>query len=871
MEYNAVGDSNVAVGYYALRGAAVGSNQVSNVALGSYAGLKNNTGTNNVFIGNRSGYNNSSGGNNVFFGFISGYNNTTGATNLFFGNSSGYSNKAASNNIFLGYQSGYNNDATGVGTGSNNLFMGDSTGYSNQTGNNNIFLGNSAGFTNDVAGTGAAVSNVFIGNKAGYYNTTGNSNVFLGTNAGIHNTTGIWNVYEGFLAGANNTTGAGNVCIGLEAGMGSAIQNNGGANVMIGYLAGAKNSGSFNAFTGYSAGFNNTSGAYNTFSGFDAGFNNTTAGYNTFSGYEAGLHNDLGQFNTFIGATAGYTTNSSTAVSNTFVGHSAGYYNTTAGYNTFLGYQSGFNTSTAGYNTFLGYKSGITNTTGTLNAALGQDADFAANNLTNATAIGANAYVGESNAIVLGSMAFVNGSVNDTYVGIGTTTPKNLLTVGPSPTAAAYSSEMFQIARTSDAYMAVRDGTATTVLGTTSGLAFVGTQSNTDFKLVTNNGEKVRITAAGNVGIGTTIPAAVLSVSNTSGSQLTGSSASTTFTTYSGSLGTTLGNTLKLASVGFYSANQSSLGIKAYRTASGTDWTTTAIGLEMDVDATDAVNTASLWLNANGNVGIGTAAPTQAKLVVFGSTNSYLAYAYYNSTGSPGSGGSGTQPFSIYANNRIAAVEFDAFSDARIKRVLGITNNSDDLNTLMKIKVTNYKYIDTIGRGTKLNKKVIAQELEKVYPNAVNQHIDVVPDIYHIADICDGKITVKNNLKECERVKLIFDDRTEIVEVEKADSTGFEVNLKDISATLNASERVFVYGREVNDFRTVDYEALSTLNISATQQLAKENEELKKQVTEQNKSIEQLKEEVKTIQALLNNNSWLLKPSIINNVSVEKK
>ena len=32
---------------------------------------------------------------------------------------------------------------------------------------------------------------------------------------------------------------------------------------------------------------------------------------------------------------------------------------------------------------------------------------------------------------------------------------------------------------------------------------------------------------------------------------------------------------------------------------------------------------------------------------------------------------------------------------------------------------------------------------------------------------------------------------------------------------------VFVYGREVNNFHTVDYEALSTLNISATQELAK--------------------------------------------------
>ena len=30
---------------------------------------------------------------------------------------------------------------------------------------------------------------------------------------------------------------------------------------------------------------------------------------------------------------------------------------------------------------------------------------------------------------------------------------------------------------------------------------------------------------------------------------------------------------------------------------------------------------------------------------------------------------------------------------------------------------------------------------------------------------------------------------------------------------------MFVYGREVDDFRTVDYDALTMLNVSATQQL----------------------------------------------------
>ncbi len=120
----------------------------------------------------------------------------------------------------------------------------------------------------------------------------------------------------------------------------------------------------------------------------------------------------------------------------------------------------------------------------------------------------------------------------------------------------------------------------------------------------------------GNVGIGTTGPNAKLSLTTT-GTELGGTAASVAVRTMAGSLGTTAGNTLKLASIGFTSGNQSSLGIEALRTAGGTDWTTTAIGLKMDVDATSPVNNAQIWLTSTGNVGIGTTSP-QSKLQVNG-------------------------------------------------------------------------------------------------------------------------------------------------------------------------------------------------------------------------------------------------------------
>lgn len=66
-------------------------------------------------------------------------------------------------------------------------------------------------------------------------------------------------------------------------------------------------------------------------------------------------------------------------------------------------------------NTGIGYGAGITNTTGHGNTFIGSGADTTINDLTNATAIGFNAKVSQSNSIVLGHNA---------NVGIGTTAPQ---------------------------------------------------------------------------------------------------------------------------------------------------------------------------------------------------------------------------------------------------------------------------------------------------------------------------------------------------------------------------------------------------------------------------------------------------------------
>src|SRR5262249_46928939 len=91
--------------------------------------------------------------------------------------------------------------------------------------------------------------------------------------------------------------------------------------------------------------------------------------------------------------------------------------------NTTAGFLALYNNLTGSQNTAMGLNALFYNATGSYNTAFGYGAgpDINSTNLTNATAIGANAVVSQSNALVLGS-AGVN-------VGIGTATPSNVFTI----------------------------------------------------------------------------------------------------------------------------------------------------------------------------------------------------------------------------------------------------------------------------------------------------------------------------------------------------------------------------------------------------------------------------------------------------------
>jgi hypothetical protein len=262
--------------------------------------------------------------------------------------------------------------------------------------------------------------------------------------------------------------------------------------------------------------------------------------------------------------------------------------------------------------------------------------------------------------------------------------------------------------------------------------------------------------------------------------------------------------------------------------------------------------TAFIIRQDNSRVGIGVEAPIARLHVVGTGSPVFVNYGVYFGNNGIFYPYSGTNPSAlansaaIYAdgticsNNVIGSYLTVVSSDNRIKKDFSLSNNSEDLERLRKIQITNYRMKDVATWGTQTFKKVIAQQVEEVYPEVIKRQTSVIPDIYALAESVNYDAQNKKlNISLSKDYGIKIGEKIELVHPEKGKIQAEVVEVSGKSFTVKnwdyATDKIFVFGREVNDFRSVDYEALSMLGISAIQQLAKEIEDLKKTNSELNK------------------------------------
>lgn len=256
---------------------------------------------------------------------------------------------------------------------------------------------------------------------------------------------------------------------------------------------------------GITVGRGGSNNPLNTAIGPNVLINNTTGEDNTGLGKNSLSSNTSGRYNTALGTDV--MTYSTTGEGNTGVGSVVLFGNSSGNNNSAFGRGSLIGNTTGSDNCGFGFFSLANNITGSQNSAFGIGADVASGNLTNATAIGANAVVSASNSVVLG---------NNANVGIGTSAPLSTLDVrsnsNPAITVGTPSLQGGSIF-----FGNPNHGISRNSFGVSGNILNIFTLGNPSDIIFSNGGdasptERMRINTSGLVGIGTSAPAARLDV-----------------------------------------------------------------------------------------------------------------------------------------------------------------------------------------------------------------------------------------------------------------------------------------------------------------------------------------------------------------------
>lgn len=236
-----------------------------------------------------------------------------------------------------------------------------------------------------------------------------------------------------------------------------------------------------------------------------------------------------------------------------------------------------------------------------------------------------------------------------------------------------------------------------------------------------------------------------------------------------------------------------------------------------------------------GYIGVGTSAPnypleiTTSKVAADTTTSGGFWY-------SSGYGiflGNGTQ-FNVSAkfDQYIWASGFMYYSDRRIKQNISSLRLLESLSTLRNIVPVTYNYIDpTKDSSQKFG--FIAQDVAQALPLAVQQTNEIVPNKMALCSVSSyshstmfyiSQADPRNECLSSTNVSTILsmrlvDDSIVLATVVSTENSTLTLETNEPIPSALRSTQIFVYGERVNDFNTLDSDAIYTLNVAATHAL----------------------------------------------------
>jgi len=174
----------------------------------------------------------------------------------------------------------------------------------------------------------------------------------------------------------------------------------------------------------------------------------------------------------------------------------------------------------------------------------------------------------------------------------------------------------------------------------------------------------------------------------------------------------------------------------------------------------------------------------------------------------------------IYITNNI---NIGTSSDIRIKEDIQDINYNSALQMILAIELKTYKYIDKIEKGYNKEYGFIAQQIQRVIPDAVILEKSYIPNIMTVANYDNKIITLLHKpanvlIKIKDKIKC-FDSNNICIEIEIFEIINdITFKIKDLDKEYT-DNKIFLYGTYVDDFHTLSRDHIYTLNVGATHEL----------------------------------------------------
>lgn len=228
----------------------------------------------------------------------------------------------------------------------------------------------------------------------------------------------------------------------------------------------------------------------------------------------------------------------------------------------------------------------------------------------------------------------------------------------------------------------------------------------------------------------------------------------------------------------------------------------------------------------------------------------------------------------VYAGNKIIfnkSIDLPSapniISDQRIKRLKNKVEIKNALEKINAINIVEYTMKKDTGNQKILNRGVIAQEVEKIFPEAVTTSTTTHPLSASNIEEYAKSFRVDSSNKKQWYIDIALPDhglqkedklylksfnlfgnfapnylQEKVIEI--VDKDRFKLLY---SEELANAKKLYIIGQEIKDLKTVDYNYLNMTNIAATQALSKELEEANKKIKTLEEDIAEMKQIIKKL------------------------